>query len=114
MVDEEFGQELQDAGVKTVIVDNGRKAHSKMVQDAWATFDIKVWSDARYVSDRKLISQFTDEDEAKLSEFTANSTDCKINGQSVNYDTFNRRKPSRKINGGFINDIKSSFGNLSQ
>ena len=30
------------------------------------------------------------------------------------YDTFNRRKPSRKTNGGFINDIKSSFENLSQ
>ena len=34
VVDEEFCQELQDAGVETVIVDNDRKAHSKMVQDA--------------------------------------------------------------------------------
>ena len=30
------------------------------------------------------------------------------------YDTFNKRKHSRKTNGGFINDIKSSFENLSQ
>ena len=46
------------------------------------------------------------------------------NDQSVNnswknlagglYDTFNKRKPSRKTNGGFINDIKSFFENLSQ
>ena len=46
------------------------------------------------------------------------------NDQSVNnswknlagglYDTFNKRKPSRKTNGGFINNIKSSFENLSQ
>ena len=46
------------------------------------------------------------------------------NDQSVNnswknlagglYDTFNKRKPSRKTNGGFINDIKSIFENLSQ
>ena len=47
-----------------------------------------------------------------------------VNDQSVNnswknllgglYDTFNGRKSSRKTNGGFINDIKSSFENLSQ
>ena len=42
VVDEEFGQELQDAGVETVIVDNDRKAHSKMVQDAWVKFDATV------------------------------------------------------------------------
>ena len=46
------------------------------------------------------------------------------NDQSVNnswknlagglYDTFNKRKPSRKTNGVFINNIKSSFENLSQ
>ena len=46
------------------------------------------------------------------------------NDQSVNnswknlagglYDTFRKRKPSRKTTGGFINDVKSSFENLSQ
>ena len=30
------------------------------------------------------------------------------------YDTFQKRKPSRKTKGGFINDINSSFENLSQ
>ena len=99
VVDEEFGLELQDAGVKTVIVDNDRKAHSKMVQDAWAKFGIKVWPGAGYVSDRKLISEFTGEDKAKLGGFPVNSPDCMVNDQSVNnswknllgglYDTFN-------------------------
>ena len=42
MVDQEFGETLQDAGVETVIVDNDRKAHSKIVRDAWARFGIKV------------------------------------------------------------------------
>ena len=47
-----------------------------------------------------------------------------VNDQSVNntwknlrgglYDKFNKRKPSRRTNGGFINDIKSSFKDLSQ
>ena len=46
------------------------------------------------------------------------------NDQSVNnswknlagglYGTFWERKPSRKTTGGFINDVKSSFENLSQ
>ena len=30
------------------------------------------------------------------------------------YNTFNGQKPSRKTNVGFINNIKSSFENLSQ
>ena len=30
------------------------------------------------------------------------------------YNTFNKRKPSRKTNGGFINDIKKSLKNLKQ
>ena len=41
-VDTEFGELLQDGGVETVIVDNDRKAHSKLVRDAWARFGIKV------------------------------------------------------------------------
>ena len=117
MVDEEFGQLIQDAGVETVIVNNGRKAHSKMVRDVCTKFDIKVWPGAGYVGDRTLISEFTGEDEEKLGGFAVNSSDCMVNDQSVNnswknilgglYDTFNKRKPSRKTNGGFINDIKS-------
>ena len=46
------------------------------------------------------------------------------NDQSVNntwknlvgglYDTFRKRKPSRRTTDGFINDVNSSFENLSQ
>ena len=42
VVEEEFGQALQDAGVEIVVVDNDRKAHSKTVRDAWAKFGIEV------------------------------------------------------------------------
>ena len=83
-----------------------------------------MWPGAGFVGDQTLISQFTGEGEVKLGGFPVNSPDCMVNDQSENnswknllgelYDTFNRRKPSRKTNGGFINDIKSSFENLSQ
>ena len=53
-----------------------------------------------------------------------NSPDYMTNDQSVNntwknlvgglYDTFRKRKPSRRTTGGFINDVNSSFENLSQ
>ena len=115
---------LQDARVETVIVDNDRKAHSKIVRDAWARFGIKVWPMGGVVGDRTLISEFTGESAGNLGGFPVNSPDCMTNDQSVNnswknlagglYDTFNKRKPSRKTNGGFINDIKSFFENLSQ
>ena len=52
----EFGQILQDAGVRIVLVDNDKKAHSKTVMDAWAEYDIKVWPGAGQVYDRTLIS----------------------------------------------------------
>ena len=97
-----------------------RKAHSKMVEDAWAKFDIKVWPGVGYVSDRKLISQFTGEDEAKLGGFPDNSPDSMVNAQSVNkswknllsslYKFLNQQKRSGKKSSGF----KSPFENLSQ
>ena len=100
---------------------NNKKAHSKTVRNAWAKFDIKVWPGAGCVSN--MISEFTGEDAEKLGGFPVNSPDCMVNDQSVNNswknlgglcDTFNKRKLSRKANGGFINDIKKSFENLSQ
>ena len=115
---------LRDQGVETVIVDNDRKAHTKMVRDAWAKFGIKVWPGAGKVGDRTLIVEFTGEKEEKLGGFPVNSPDCMVNDQSVNntwknligglYDKFNKRKPSRRTNGGFINGIKFSFKDLSQ
>ena len=95
-----------------------------MVRNAWAKFGVKVWLGAGIVGDRTLISQFTGEDEERLGGFPVNSSDCMVNDQSVNsswknllgglYETFHKRKPSRRTNGGFINDINSSFENLSQ
>ena len=66
VVDEEFRETLQDAGVETVIVDNDRKAHSKIVRDAWARFGIEVWPGAGVVGDRTLVSEFTGEAAEKL------------------------------------------------
>ena len=75
---------LRDQGVETVIVDNDRKAHTKMVRDAWGKFGIKVWPGAGKVGDRSLIAEFTGEEEEKLGGFPVNSPDCMVNDQSVN------------------------------
>ena len=39
VVDKESGEMLRDQGVETVIVDNDRKAHTKMVRDAWGSLE---------------------------------------------------------------------------
>ena len=124
VVEEEFGQVLQDAGVEIVVVDNDRKAHSKTLRNAWAKFGIKVWPGAGIVGDRTLISEFTGKDESELGGFPINSPDCMVQDQSVNnswknlagglYSTFQKRKPSRQTIGGFINDINSTREQLSQ
>ena len=110
--------------IKAVIADNDRKAHTKAVRDAWAKFGIKVWPGAGIVGDRVMISEFTGKDTSELGGFPVNSPDCMTNDQSVNntwknlvgglYDTFRKRNPSWQTTGGFINDINSSFDNLSQ
>ena len=67
----------------------------------------------KLVGDRSLISDFTGEETpTNLEDFQSyNSWKNLIGGL---YSTFRNRKPSRQTNGGFINDIKSSFENLSQ
>ena len=80
-----FGDSLPAAGVEIVIVDNERKAHSKMVRDEWAKFGIKVWPGAGIVGDRCLISEFTGKDESELGGFPVNSPDCMVNDQIVNH-----------------------------
>ena len=79
VVEEEFGQTLQDAGVETVIVGNDRKARCKIVRDACAKFGIQVWSGAGIVGDRKLVSEFTDQETENLGGFPVNSPDCMTN-----------------------------------
>ena len=79
VVDTEFGELLQEAGVETVIVDNDRKAHSTIVRDAWARFGIKVWPGAGVVGDRAMISEFTGESAEKLGGFPVNSPECMVN-----------------------------------
>ena len=75
---------LRDQGAETVIVDNDRKAHTKMVRDAWGKFGIKVWSGAGKVGDRSLNAEFTGEEEEKLGGGPVNSPDCMVKDQSVN------------------------------
>ena len=76
------------------------------------------------MGDRTLISEFTGKDESELGGFPVNSPDCMVQDQSVNnswknlagglYSTFQKRKPSRQTIGGFINDINSTWEQLSQ
>ena len=95
VVQKEFGELLQDVGVKTV-----------WQWLEWAKVGIDVWSGAGVVGDRGLISEFTGEDAAKLGGFSVNSPDCMVLDESVNNnwknlagdlnDMFQKRKPSRK------------------
>ena len=76
------------------------------------------------MGDRALIPEFTGKDESELGCFPVNSPDCMVQDRSVNnswknlasehYSTFQKRKPSRQTIGGFINDINSTWEQLSQ
>ena len=82
---------------------------------------MKVLPGAGVVKDRKTISDFTDLDVDDQGGFPVNSADCMVLDQSINNTwknlkygglnakLFQRRKPSRKTNGGFVNDVYSSW-----
>ena len=95
----------------------------KCVVKAWAKPGIKVWPGAGVVKDRKTISNFTDLDVDDQGGFPVNSPDCMVLDQSISNTwknlkygglnaKFQRRKPSRKTNGGFVNDVYSSWEEL--
>ena len=133
---------FQWAEVDIVIIDNDKKSHSKKVTDVWEKFGINVCPGAGQVKDWTCIADFTSECEEKIGGFPVNpinSSHCMVQYQNVNntwknlvgglFDTFNKRKPSRKnilswdftiwfyidINyGGFYNGINSFFKNLSR
>ena len=133
VVEEEFGPIFKAAGCEWVFGDNDKSciltypeqpfsfffAH-KCVVKAWAKHGIKVWPVAGVVKDRKTISDFTDLDVDDQGGFPVNSPDCMVLDQSINNTwknlkygglnaKFQRRKPSRKTNGGFVNDVYSSW-----
>ena len=92
---------------------------SECVKAAWAKFGIKVWPGAGKVKDRTNIMDFTDLEQDDQGGFPVNSPDCQVLDQSVNNtwknlkgglnDKFQKRKPSRRTNGGFVNDVLSSW-----
>ena len=71
-----------------------------------------------------MIAEFTGKTVDDLGGFPVNSPDCMPLDQSVNntwknnegglYSTFRKRKPSRKTNGGFINDMLKTKDEVSQ
>ena len=75
------------------------------------------------VADRKDIAWKTDLDLEDLGGFPVNSPDCMVLDQSVNNtwknlkygglnEKFQARKPSRRTNGGFINDAHLSWNEM--
>ena len=75
------------------------------------------------VADRESIVEKTDLEEEDLGGFPVNSPDCMVLDQSINNtwknlkygglnEKFQKRKPSRQTNGGFINDVYSSWDEM--
>ena len=82
-----------------------------------------MWPGAGMVADRKSIVEKTDLEEEDLGGFPVNSPDCMVLDQSINNtwknlkygglnEKFQKRKPSRRTNGGFINDVYSSWDEM--
>ena len=75
------------------------------------------------VADRESIVENTNLEEEDLGGFPVNSPDCMVFTQSIKNtwkslkygglnEKFQKRKPSRQTNGGFINDVYSSWDEM--
>ena len=75
------------------------------------------------VADRKSIVEKTDLEEEDLGGFPVNSPDCMVLDQSINNtwknlkygdlnEKFQKRKPSRQTDGGFLNDVYSNWDEM--
>ena len=70
------------------------------------------------MKDRTTITDFIDLEQEDQGDFPVNSSDCMVLDQSVNHtwknlkgglnEKFQKRKPSPRTNGGFVNDFLSS------
>ena len=128
---------MAKARMKTMILDNDRKAHSKVCIDAWAKHGIKVrppptstfhffevYPGAGLVHDRTAIPEWTGKTQDDQGGFPVNSPDAMIWDYSCNaayksikgglYSKYKARKPSRRTNGGFVNEVKKSWKNFRQ
>ena len=81
-----------------------------------------MWPGAGKVKDRTSITDYTGLEQDDQGGFPVNSPDCQVLDQSVNHtwknlkgglnDKFQKRKPSRRTNGGFVNDVLSSWEDM--
>ena len=96
---------------------------NECVKNAWAKFGIEVLPGAGMVADRKSIVEKTDLEEEDFGGLPVNNPDCMVLDQSINNtwknlkygglnEKFQKRKPSRQTNGGFINDVYSSWDEM--
>ena len=81
-----------------------------------------MWPGAGKVKDRTSITDYTGLEQDDQGGFSVNSPDCQVLNESVNHtwknlrgylnDKFQKRKPSRQTNGGFVNDVLSSWEDM--
>ena len=81
-----------------------------------------MWPGAGKVKDRTSITDYTGLEQDDQGGFPVNSPDCQVLHESVNHtwknlkgglnDKFQKRKPSRRTNGGFVNDVLSSWEDM--
>ena len=128
VVEEEFGPIFQAAGCKIIFGDNDKKLHSVVTElFCESIFELSVskmlGQSSALVADRKNIVEKIDLDLDYCGGFPVNSPDCMVLDQSVDntwknleYGGFNKkfqaRKPSRRTNGGFINNVHSSWNEM--
>ena len=96
--------------MRYVFCDNDRKLQSKAAKEAWQKFGIKLWPGAGKVSN------------SAVGGFPVNRPACQPLDQSIHaawkthvgglYDLWNRRIPCRQKNGGFMNDLHTSWDEL--
>jgi len=113
-IHETLGPAMQELGIKWVYADNDNKLHQKQVIDAWQEYGIKVHPGAgKRCWDRAEGGFPVDYPELMPLDRSIHHKWKNAKNGGL-YSIWNKRKPSRRNAGAFMNDIKKSWSSIPQ
>ena len=112
VIREVLGPAFQKAGVEVVFCDNDKKLQSRGAEETWAEFGIQLWPGAGCVTNKAIGGFPVDRPALNPLDQSIHAAWKTHRGHGSLYELWNARKPSRRREGGFMNDLDKSWENL--
>ena len=113
VIDTLFGPTFQKAGVTHVVADNDKKLQSRAAVEAWDRWGIKLYSGVGTAINKDTQKGFPlNSPVFQPLDLTVYTPQLGKNLEGGLYDRWKSRPPSKKKNGGFVNDVYKSWTDM--